>query len=80
VELSAAGFTPEVAKYFGARYFKVEHEKKMNKKSAARQVKEPAAAAAAAASADKKKRKPQFSPATEEMDVLANRRYSTAAT
>jgi hypothetical protein len=74
-ELSEKDFTPEVVEYLGAEYFEVELQKKVaafREKYEKKRVKESAAAGAAAgaaASADKKKRKPQFSPATEDIDV-----------
>jgi hypothetical protein len=69
-------FTPEVVEYVGAEYFEGELHKKVSavreryeKKQLRESADGGAAAAGAAASKKKKKRKPQFSPATEEMDV-----------
>jgi hypothetical protein len=76
MELSEKDFTPEVVEHLGAEYFEVEIQKKVSavlEKYEKKRLKESAGggapAAGAAASKDKKKRKPQFSPATEEMDV-----------
>jgi hypothetical protein len=95
MELSEKDFTPEVVEYLSAEYFEVELQKKVSavrEKYEKKRLKESAAAGAAAAGAaaskEKKKRKPQFSPAIEEMDCrspgwrdsLANRGYGATAT